>query len=220
MGKALGLAAVLVLLAAPGAEAARGPTGKLVAGSEETALRLHDLPPGYRLGMVGGCGPLGSVGARGEPGDAQDRYLRWVFEQLPEACSYLYKRVFEVPGLGPAPPRIETEIINTSSEQAAAEGFELISALFASGPRRRPDPTAALSPSGFKSRIFHFRSFRVDGRTDQPGSILLWHHGTLISYLKVTGLNPRGNDGAALYFAQTQQWRIGTSVALHRNRTK
>ena len=166
MGKALGLAVALVLLAVPVASALTGPSGKLIAGSEEAALRLHDLPPGYRLGLVGGCGPLGSVGAHGEPGDPQRRYLRWVFKHLPEACSYLYNRVFEVPGLGPAPPRVETEIINTPSEEVAARGFELISALLDPNPGG-DQPMVTLSPSGVQVRIFHFRSFRVDGK--KPG---------------------------------------------------
>ncbi|HEX8050926.1 MAG TPA: hypothetical protein VF504_05615, partial [Solirubrobacterales bacterium] len=199
MARALGLAVVVLALAGgAAAEASTGPTGQLIAGSEESALRLHDLPPGYRLGLVGGCGPLDPVGAPGEPGDAQKRYLRWVFEQLPEACSYLYKRVFEVPGRGPAPPRVETEIVNTPSEAAADEGFELIAALFESSPGG-DQPVVTLSTGGVQVRVYRLESFRVDGKTGRPGSILLWHYGKLISYLKVTGLTPPGNDRAALH---------------------
>jgi hypothetical protein len=208
MARILGLAAVVLTLVVGAAVAAgTGPTGKLIAGSEESALRLHDLPPGYRLGLVGGCGPLDAFGAPGKPGDAQDRYLRWVSEQLPEACSYLYKQAFEVPGSGPAPPRVETEIVDTPSEAAADEGFELISALFESSPGG-DQSVITLSTGGVQVRVYRFESFRVNGKTGRPGSILLWHSGKLISSLKVTGLTPRGNDRAALHFAEIQQWRI------------
>jgi hypothetical protein len=208
MGKALALTLALVVLAAPPATGLAGPSGKLIAGSEETVLRLHDLPPGYRVGLIGGCGPIEAAGARGEAGDAQYRFLDWAFKRLPEACSHLYKRVFEIPSMGLAAPRVETEVINTPSEEAAAEGFELIGSLFDSDAEKVTEETETLSPSGVQIRIFRFRSFRVDGRVKQPGSILIWRHGKMISYLKVAGLSPRGNDRVGLQLAAIQQWRL------------
>src|SRR5829696_6540627 len=85
MARALGLVVALILLAVPAASALDEPTGPLIAGSEESALRLHDLPPGYRLGNDGGCGPLSAGGEEGEAeGPLERRYLQWIVSNRPE----------------------------------------------------------------------------------------------------------------------------------------
>jgi hypothetical protein len=209
MARALGVAIALVLLAAPAAPAASGPSGKLFAGSEETALRLHDLPPGYQLGDDGGCGPLGPDGEEGGPGGKlQKRYLRWVVRYWPEGCLYQYEQVFKVPGLGPAPPLVEVETVNTPSEEAAAIGFALIMDLVERYQPKADRGTVAVPPSGAEARLLHARNFLVDGKPNRPGTVLIWRSGTLISYLQVAGMDPRRNDRAALRFASIQQGRL------------
>lgn len=209
MARALGIAMALVLLAASTAAALTKPSGELVAGSEETALRLHDLPPGYQLGDDGGCGPLSPGGEEGEPsGRIQKRYLRWLVRNWPEGCLYQYEQVFKVPGLGPAPPLVEVETVNTPSEAAAKTGFELIMDLVGRYEKKADHGTATLSPSGVEARLLRSRNFLVQGRSHRPGTVLIWHHGTLISYLEVAGMDPRRNDRAALRFAGIQQGRM------------
>lgn len=202
MARALGLAVAFALLIAPSA-------GELVAGSEETALRLHDLPPGYRLGDDGGCGPSIPGGEEGGPkGGLEKRLLKWTVRYWPEGCSYQYEQVFKVPGLGPAPPLVEVETLNTPSEEAATEGFNLINALVKRYEPEADHGVVTLSPSGSKARHLRSRNFLVDGKAHQPGTVLIWHFGNLISYLEVAGMNPRRNDRAALHFARIQQGRI------------
>ncbi|MFL5834616.1 MAG: hypothetical protein ACJ76B_11660 [Solirubrobacterales bacterium] len=209
MARALGIAIALVLLAATAAPAASEPSGKLLAGSEETALRLHDLPPGYLLGDDGGCGPLGPGGEEGEPsGKLQRRYLRWLVRHRPEGCLYQYEQVFKVPGLGPAPPLVEVETVNTPSEEAAAVGFALIMDLIERYQPRADRGTVAVPPNGVEARLLHSKNFLVDGKPNRPGTVLIWQSGTLISYLQAAGMGPRRNDRAALAFASIQQGRL------------
>lgn len=208
MARALGLAVALLLVAAPAASAITEPTGELVAGSEETALRLHDLPPGYRLGDDGGCGPSIPGGEEGEPkGRLQKRLLRWTVRYWPEGCTYQYEQIFEVPGLGPAPPLVEVETLNTPSEAAAVTGFRLINALVESYQPEADHGTVEISP-GVEARVLRSSNFNVAGKGNRPGTVLLWHSGKLISYLEVAGQSPRRNTRAALHFAQIQQGRI------------
>lgn len=206
---ALAVLAAAVLCAAPGAGAQNGPSGDLVAGSEETALRLHDLPPGYQLGDGGGCGPLGPGGEEGQPSGRLGRRLqKWVIRYWPEGCLYQYEQIFKVPGLGPAPPLVEVETLNTPSEKAASEGFNLIAALIQKYEPKTDRGTVELSPGGIEARHFRNRKFNVDGKGHQPGTVLIWRAGKLLSYLEVAGMSPRRNDRAALHFARIQQWRI------------
>jgi hypothetical protein len=201
--------ATFVLVAASAAGAQDGPSGDLVAGSEETALRLHDLPPGYRLGDDGGCGPLGPGGEEGEPSGRLGRRLqRWTVRYWPEGCLYQYEQVFKVPNLGPAPPLVEVETLNTPGEKAAREGFNLIAALVRRYEPKTDRGTVGLSAGGIEARHFRNRKFNVRGKGQQPGTVLIWHSGKLLSYLEVAGMDPRRNDRAALRFARIQQWRI------------
>ncbi|HEV2727338.1 MAG TPA: hypothetical protein VGV34_03535 [Solirubrobacterales bacterium] len=182
MARALGLAVALLLLAAPAAGALDGPTGELVAGSEETVLRLHDLPPGYQIGDDSGCGPLFPFGEGEEPeGRLERRYLKWVVRNWPEGCFYEYEQVFKVPGLGPAPPLVEVETLNTPSEEAASEGWRIYNELL---PR-------SLSEGKGKG-----------------GSYLFWRQGTLLAFLRVDGLGFRRNERALRHFAAIQERRL------------
>ncbi len=209
MARVLGLAAALVLLVAPGAGALTEPTGDLVAGSEETALRLHDLPPGYRLGDDGSCGPSSPGGEEGEPsGKIERRYLRWILRYWPEGCLYQYEQLFKVPGLGPAPPLVEAETLNTPSDKAAAIGIGLTEDLVERYERKADRGTVTLAASDIKARRLRSRNFAVDGKAHQPGTILYWRYGKVIGYIEVAGMDPRHNDRAALHLAQIQQGRM------------
>jgi hypothetical protein len=209
MARASVLTVALLLLIAPSAVALTEPSGDLVAGSEETALRLHDLPPGYQLGDDGGCGPSGPGGEEGEPsGKLQKRYLRWVVRYWPEGCLYQYEQLFKVPGSGPAPPLVEAETLNTPSDKAAAIGIRLTEDLVERYEKKADRGTVTISPSGIQARLLRSRNFLVDGKPDQPGTVLYWRSGKLIGYLEVAGMDPRRNDRAALHFAQIQQGRM------------
>ena len=202
MARALGVVAALVLLAAPAAGAATEPSGKLVAGSEETVLRLHDLPPGYRIGFDSECGP--NTASEG----VETRLDRWVVLNSPEGCFYEYQRVFEIPGAGPSPPLVEAETINTPSEAAAIRGFQLYNDLLNRFAGRGDRGTVPISPSGITARLVRHRGAEVDGEENQPGTFLFWRHGKLLAMIQVAGLKPQQNDRAALHLAQIQQGRL------------
>lgn len=209
MARALGLAAVLLLLLAPTANAFTEPSGDLVAGSEETVLRLHDLPPGYQVSDDVGCGASIPFGEGEEPeGRLERRFLKWSFKYWPEGCFYEYEQIFKVPGLGPAPPLVEAETLNTPSEAAAAEGFDLHNALLNRAPEGRRSKVVTISPSGIKARLIRGRDALVEGKARQPGSFLFWRHGKQLSFLTAAGLDPRRNDRAAIHFAGIQQQRL------------
>jgi hypothetical protein len=208
MARALGLAVALFLLAAPPAGAFTEPSSELVAGSEESVLRLHDLPPGYRLGEESGCGPLGPFIEGGPGGRFEKRYPRWLFRYRPGGCGYQYEQIFEVPGLEPAPPLVEAGTVNTPSEAAAGSGFGLYITLVNHEKDGRRRKTVSIPPSGVRAVLFRSNNLLVQGRIHQAATILFWRSGKLISFVEAAGMNPRRNDSAALSFAQIQQERL------------
>jgi hypothetical protein len=208
MARALGLAVALVLLAAPAAQAFTEPSGELVAGSEETVLRLHDLPPGYQVGDDSGCGPLGPAVEGDWPRRFEVRYLRWVLRYWPEGCGYQYEQIFAVPGLEPAPPLVEAGTLNNPGEAAADTGFGLFITLVNHSKEGRRRATVPIPPSGLQAVLFRSENELVEGEIHQPATFLFWRYGNLISFVEASGRDPRRNDGAALHFAQIQQERL------------
>jgi hypothetical protein len=209
MARALGLALALLLVSAPAASALTEPSGDLVAGSEETVLRLHDLPPGYQIGDDSGCGPWFPFGEGEEPeGRLEKRYLKWVLRYWPEGCFYEYEQIFKVPGLGPAPPQVEAETLNTPSEAAAVEGIELYNALIDRSLKSGERKMVTISPTGVQARLLRDRDALVEGKKGQPRSFLVWRHGRQLSFLTAAGLDPRRNDRAAVHYAAIQQRRL------------
>ncbi len=208
MARALGLAIAFVLLAAHGAAAFSGPSGELVAGGEETVLRLHDLPPGYQVGDDSGCGPFGPP--EGDSTPLTRRYESWVFKYWPEGCFYEYEQIFEVPELGPAPPQVSGGIVNTPSEVAAARGLALFTARGdrSERGRRRRTVTVTIPPSGISALSIRSRRKLVEGEKGQSVTSLLWRYDRQISMIEVAGLAPSDNDSVALHFAQLQQERL------------
>ncbi len=204
MARALGLAgAFLLLLSAATASALDEPSGKLVAGAEETVLRLHDLPPGYLVDDDSICGSS-------SPGEgAASRIDRWAARHRPAGCYYEYERVFEIPGAAPAPAPalVVAQTLNTPSEAAAVRGFALYNGLLTRGDGNDRG-RVALSPNGPSARLIRHAGARVKGQKIRPGSFLFWRHGKLIAVVHVVGLNPRGNDRVALQLAQVQQRRL------------
>jgi hypothetical protein len=209
MARALGLAVALLLVGAPAASALSEPSGELVAGSEETVLRLHDLPPGYQVGDDSGCGASLPFGEGEVPeGRLEGRFQKWVLKHWPEGCYYQYEQVFKVPGLGPAPPLVEAETLNTPSEVAAAEGFDLYNALINRSPEGRDRKTVTIAPTGVQARLIRGRDAAVKGQKGEARSFLIWRHGKQLSFLVAAGLDPRRNDRAVLHFAEIQQQRL------------
>jgi hypothetical protein len=206
MARALGLAVAFVLLAAHGAAAFSEPSGKLVAGSEETVLRLHDLPPGYQVGDDSGCGPLGPL--EGDSTPLTKRYESWVFKYWPEGCFYQYEQIFEIPGLGPAPPLVEAQTLNMPSEAAIAGGLKLYTAIRNRFEEARRRKTVSIAPSVAPAVLIRLKNELVEGKIHQPATLLFWRFGKLISYVEAAGMSPRDNDSAALHFAQLQQERL------------
>jgi hypothetical protein len=206
MARAFTMAAALFLLAASTASAVTKPTGDLLAGGEETVLRLHDLSPGYQISDDSSCGPLGP------PEETSDRlarrFARWIVEHWPEGCDYQYEQVFEVPGLGPAPPLVEAATLNTQSEEVADNGFKLLSELLTRSEEARERGMVSIPPSGTLGRLFRSRKVLVEGKKNQPGSFLYWRYGKLIAVVQAAGMNPLRNDRAAIHFAQIQQQRL------------
>jgi hypothetical protein len=209
MARALGVALALVLVLASAAAAAREPDGDLVAGSEETVLRLHDLPPGYQIGDDSGCGPWYPFGEEeGPESRLEKRFQKWILRNWPEGCFYEYEQLFKVPGLAPAPPLVGAETLNTPSEAAAVEGFELYNALLDRSVRRGDAGMVTISASGAQARLIRDRDALVDGNKDRPRSYLTWRHGKQLSFLIAAGLHPRRNDRAVLHHAAIQQQRL------------
>jgi hypothetical protein len=209
MARALGLAVALLLVFASAAGALTEPSGDLVAGGEETVLRLHDLPPGYQVGDDSGCGPWFPFGEGEEPeGRIERRFLKWVLRYWPEGCFYEYEQIFKAPGLGPAPPLVEAETLNTPSETAAGEGFDLYNALLDRSVKRGDRGMVTISPTGAQARLIRDRDALVEGKKGQPRSFLAWRHGKQFSFLTAAGLDPRRNDRAAIHFATIQQRRL------------
>ncbi|MGN6216537.1 MAG: hypothetical protein ACTHN7_06210 [Solirubrobacterales bacterium] len=197
----------LVLLAAQPAAALTEPSGELIAGSEETVLRLHDLPPGYQIGDDSGCGPLGPPEG-GPEGRLGRRYEKWLFKYWPEGCGYQYEQIFKVLGLGAAPPLVEAETLNTPSEAAASSGFGIYTALVERSKEGQRRKTVSIPPSGAQAFLLRSKNELVDGKIHQPATFLFWRSGKLISFVEAAGLNTRRNDRAALHFAQLQQERL------------
>jgi hypothetical protein len=205
----MGLAAALVLLAAPPAGAFTEPSGELVAGGEETVLRLHDLPPGYQIGDDSGCGPLGPLG-EGESSRSRfaKRYMAWIFKYWPEGCDLEYEQIFEVPGLGPAPPLVKAGTVNTPSEAAAGSGFGLYVTLVNHYREGRYRKTVSIPPSGVEAALYRSNNELVAGLIHRRATILFWRHGNLLATVEAAGQDPRSNDLAALHFAQIQEERL------------
>ena len=205
----VGLLTLAALYTAAPSQALSEPSGELAAAAEETVLRLHDLPPGYQVGDDSGCGPSIPFGEGGEPdGRLERRFQKWVVGNWPEGCFYEYEQLFKVPDLGSAPPLVETETLNTPSEAAAAEGFDLYNALINRSPEGRDPEVVTISPTGVQARLTRDREALVDGDKGQPRSSLIWRHGKQLSFLIAAGLDPRRNDRAVIHFAGTQQRRL------------
>ena len=206
MARALGLAVAFVLLAVNGAAAFSEPSGELVAGAEETVLRLHELPPGYQVSDDSGCGSVGPL--EGDSTPLTRRYESWVFKYWSEGCFYQYEQIFAVPGLGPAPPLVEAQTLNTPSEAAVSGGLKLYTAILNRFKEAQPRRTVSIAPSVPRAILVRLRNELVEGEIHRPATLLFWRFGKLVSYVEAAGMNPRDNDSAAFHFAQLQQDRL------------
>jgi hypothetical protein len=191
-------AAVLVLAVLAVAPASSEQTADLVPAAEESILRLHDLPPGYKI--FGSCGSW-SASKRGH-----SPFKKWILKNHPAGCTYEYVREFQVPGLGPAPPVVLALTVNTPSEAAAARGLEL------DLQRRLPvggvrEVGTVVVPDGPTARLYRISDVVV-GEGSRLGSVVLWRHGKLIAGVEAGGGTPQANDRHALHFAQIQQRRL------------
>lgn len=193
-------ASLAFLLTVSAAGASSGPSGTLVAGAEETALRLHDLPPGYRIGDDSGCGPW-------DPEGASPQVVKFILRYWPEGCSFQYERLFQVPGPETA-PLVESESTAFPSAQSAGRGFELLTDGNGKDPESNPKEILPAPMLGESARFFHSHDVLVEGKPRRPGSILIWRQGTLVSVLLVAGRAPAANDRIALRLAQLQQARV------------
>jgi hypothetical protein len=194
------LTPLALLLAVSAALASSGPSGELVAAAEETTLRLHDLPPGYRIGDDSGCGPWDPEGA---PADM----VKFILEYWPEGCGYQYERLFRVPEPETA-PLVESKSTAFPDVRSAKRGFELLTQ--GDGRHLDPHPKEALPPPalGESTRFFHSHDVLVEGKPRRPGSIIVWRQGTLISILLAAGRVPAVNDRIALGLAGQQQTHV------------
>lgn len=188
------------LLAVSTAGASRGPSGTLVAGAEETALRLHDLPTGYRIGDDSGCGPW-------DPEGASPAVVKFILRYWPEGCTFQYERLFQVPGPETA-PLVESESTAFPSTQSAERGFELLSDGNGRDLESNPKEVQPAPTLGESAHLFHSHDVLVEGKPRRPGSILLWRQGTLVSVLLVAGRAIAANDRIALRLARLQQARV------------
>ena len=191
---------IALLLAASAAAASNGPSGALVAGAEETALRLHDLPTGYRIGDDSGCGPW-------DPEGASAKVDKFILRYWPEGCTFQYERLFQVPGPETA-PLVESESTAFPDTQSAERGFELLTDGDGKDLESNPKEVRPAPALGESARFFHSHDVLVEGKPRRPGSILFWRQGALVSVLLVAGRSVAINDRIALRLAQLQQARL------------
>jgi hypothetical protein len=196
-GMAGALLAAALLLVAPSARAAAQPSGKLIAGAEETVLRLHDLPPGYTIESDSGCETIRPIRIK------QFRALdRWIIGARPAVCQFEYERRFRVPGLELAPPELEGETINTPSKEAATRGWKIFQRLIDRSPYLEPRGSVSVGPDGPTAKLLRRKG---EDAGPIPASMLLWRHGKLLALVEAGGMEPQENDAAALQYAQVQQ---------------
>lgn len=191
---------LVLLLVVSAADASNGPSGDLVAGAEETALRLPDLPSGYRVGDDSGCGPW-------DPEGASPKVVRLIVKYWPEGCTFQYERLFQVPGPETA-PLVESESTAFPNAQSAEQGFAVLTRGDGKGGEDKPKEILPPPALGESARFFHSNDVLVEGKPRRPGSILFWRQGALISVLLVAGRAPAANDRIALRLAGLQQARV------------
>jgi len=202
MGKAMWLVAAFVLLGAPAAEGTSGTSGKLIAGAEETVLRLHDLPPGYQVGGESGCETV-------EPTNiGKLRALdRWIAEARPAACDFEYDRLFQVPSIHPAPPFIDADTIAARNADDAADGIRTFLRLIPRVTKFHLIGKVSIIPGG--PIAFLYRR-EVGSGYD---SSLLWQYGNLVAAIEVSEASLQSSEEAAFYYAQIEQRRLESPSA-------
>lgn len=199
-----GAIALLVLVLTAGAATALalpGASGKLALRADERVLRLHDLPPGYRLEDDSGCGPIAVEGE-------SDQMRRFILEQHPEVCGYSYERLFRPPGPKPTAPLVGAGVLAVADAAGAARLFEL--AIASVGERTGREASRELIPApalGEEARLFRTKEL-VEGRAYQPATMAVWRQGQFVGSLVAAGLAPVANDRVALELAAVQQSRM------------
>lgn len=199
---AASLLAATVFLAVPASKAAPESTGDLKVGAEETVLRLHDLPPGYRTRTVPFC-----VDWTPSPNASADQ-RRAVAKYRPASCLFDYMRLYRVPGFRLAPPTVVSESINTRSEEASDAIFKLFVRDHISYPDDDHREVISLLPDGPTAHLARFESFLVGGKPPRPAVLILWRYKHLLARVTVAGMKPQDNRKAAIRFAQIQQGHL------------
>jgi hypothetical protein len=197
------VAALLVLaIAATAVSAFSGPTGKLVAGGEERVLRLHDLPPGYRIGDDSGCGPLGIEGASPE-------MASFVEANWPEGCVFQYERLFRAIPQIASPPLVTGIALELADEDGAKAGTRVAPDIlaFLTGATEFTE-VAKPAELGEEAWLFHTHDALVEGRAHRPGVAMFWRDGSHLAAVYLAGRPPASAERMVMRFAYVEQTRV------------
>ena len=173
------------------------------AGAVEPAqigmlVRFHELPGGYTIGDEGvGCGII-------DPEGTEPPLSEFLGRRLPRLCEATYERRFVVVGDDPAPPRVDSAVVDlrTVAAARAAEKLlpELVARLTGNGVSKEARTTVAI---GADTRLFH-GSALVEGR-GRPASLIAWRQGRLLGTTLVAGESRAANDREAARLARVQR---------------
>jgi hypothetical protein len=178
--------------------------------AEGMLLRLHDLPPGYKV-LVGGSPEFPFAGIechRIEPANAQPSLAAFLKRYSPSGCIAAYWQAFPAAGEGPDPLIAGTGALRTSTPEAAAAAFstaaELTSHLMGNERPRKAAPPQVVGDAS-TLLVWKQRSLFFPG---EATSIFVWRSGNVAAAVLVTGGTAAENSSAAVQLAQIQQRRI------------
>jgi hypothetical protein len=196
------LALVAVGLAAAPARASSWP--------ENLTLRLGDLPRGYLVGDDSGCGLF--LAGEGSP-----RALAEMRRYRHRTCHSQFEQLWVAQGPPAGPPLVESAAIRFATDAGATAAFGLarplagyVFGLRAGSLERLPWNVSV----GDSAVLFWTDDALVGGRARQPGAVLVWRSGRVVSLVLAAGQAPLASEQAALPLAQIQQARIQAPTPL------
>lgn len=193
--------ALLAALVMAIATQSRGQAAAPSANAMQMVLRLHELPPEYRIGDDSGCGPFDFEGT--------PAMTEFMAKYHPKGCYFEYERLFRLRGQAPDPPLVAGLTVTTPSVTAAEAGDGIAEELL--GYATGDEELAEVAPEatiGDATKLFHIDHALVAGRGKQPGAALFWRSGSTLAAIYVAGRPSPAADRIALHFARLQQAHI------------
>lgn len=192
--------------AAPQAESPR----KTPNLAKRLLLRLHDLPPGYRL--LSSLAPWGASQLfffecdQIDPADPPPPLAAFIERYRPRGCFVGYHRLFRVADSGPAPSLAGSAAAELGSIEAAEAGLAVAPELLAPFmrdqlPREAPSPETV----GDATRLFHWQGPGLFASAGETISIVAWRSGGSVAIVLAADWRAADSDAAAFELARRQQ---------------